>query len=155
MEIERKFLIKDIPDLSSITPVRYERYYIKRAPGFEERIQKKDDVFEYEIKKEISNLERTKDKRIITEKEFNAFKNQVTESIIRDSYKINSTISIKKYYGKFVGLVRAEVEFDSIEKAKNFVPEVWMGKEITDSPLGRDAKLLDLSEGDFKSLINK
>lgn len=155
VEIERKFLVKNIPDLSSITPVRYERYYIKREPGFEERVQKKDEVFEYEIKKEISNLERTKEKKIISEEEFEKLKQNANEAIVRDGYKIDDRTSVKIYHGRFEGLQRAEVEFGSVEEAGIYVPEKWMAEEITDSPLGRDTRLLDLTEEEFKNLINK
>ena len=155
MEIERKFLVKNMPDLSGIIPVRYERYYLKRDGGVEERIQKKNDKYEYEFKKEVSGLERTVDKKSITESEFNDLKNKAEGNLIRDSYQVSlrPNISIKIYHGRFDGLIRAEVEFDSLDSAKDYIPETWMGEEITDSPLGRDSRLLGLSEQEFKSLI--
>lgn len=154
MEIERKFLIAQMPDLSNKSPMRYERYYLKRDNGIEERIQKKGDLFEHELKKEISSLERTKDKKEISEQEFEKMKTGASEAIIRDGYKIDDQVSIKIYHGKFKGLKRAEVEFDSRDEATAYIPESWMGKEITDSPLGRDSALLDLSAEEFQKLIS-
>lgn len=155
MEIERKFLVKNIPDLSNITPIRYERYYLKRGDGIEERIQKKGEIFEYEIKKEVSKLERTANKKIITEEEFDKLKQNSSESILRDSYKLSNNLSIKIYHGRFEGLIRAEIEFETVELAKVYQSESWMGDEITDSPLGRDSKLLDLSDPEFHKLLSK
>ena len=41
-------------------------------------------------------------------------------------------------------------EFTSKENANKFTPPSWMGEEITDTPLGRDSRLLDLTEEEFK-----
>lgn len=155
MEIERKFFIKEMPDVSKMTPIRYERYYLRRDVDVEERIQKKGDKFEYEIKKKISDLERTKDKRQISEEEFYRLKPVSGEVIIRDSYKLSNSVSIKIYHGRFEGLRRAEVEFDSKEDALAYTPESWMGEEITTTPLGKDSLLLGLSQQEFLDLLNK
>jgi len=155
MEIERKFFIKEMPNLSGVVPVRYERYYLRIEPDFEERVQKVGDVYEREIKSRKSELERTSGKTLITEEEFDALKPQAQSAIVRDSYLLsnNPEISIKFYHGRYEGLVRAEVEFDSVEEARGFVPPSWMGREITDGPLGRDSQLLGLSEEEFKYLL--
>lgn len=153
MEIKRKFLVKEMLDLSDKKPVRYERHYLKSEDGVEERVQKKEDVFEYEIKKRISDLERTKDKKIITEEEFDALRENASEAIIRDSYKLDENSSIKIYKGRFEGLIRFEIEFDSKEEAEKYIPAEWLGEEITHSPLGRDSELLKLTESEFKELL--
>lgn len=158
MEIERKFLIKELPDLSPKEPIRYERYFIKIENGLEERVQKKGDKYEYEIRKTISDIQRTKEKRSITEEEFIEFKKgKENEGIIRDSYLISEkpNITIKIYRGRFEGLIRAEVEFNSEEEARDYKPESWMGSEITTSPLGMDSRLLHLTPEEFKSLSNR
>ena len=153
MEIERKYLINNMPDLSNVKPIRYERYYLMRDNDVEERIQKKGLKYEYEIKRNISSLERTKDIKNISEEEFNRLKQNADESIIRDSYKLSDSVSIKIYHNRFQGLERAEVEFDSKEEALRYKPEEWMGLEITNSPLGRDSKLLDLTDDEFRKLL--
>jgi len=155
MEIERKFLIKTMPDLSGIIPVHYERYYLKREGEVEERIQKKGKKFEYEKKIFVSTFERTKDKREISEEEFLRLKKEAGEAIVRDGYEFRDNISIKIYHGRFEGLLRAEVEFATKEDALVYKPEQWMGDEITTSSLGRDSTLLDLSENEFLSLVKK
>lgn len=154
-EIERKFLIKTMPNLTGIEPVRYERYYIRREPTVEERVQKKGNIYEYEKKEKISDLESAKEKKQITEVEFNKLKSETNEAIIRDSYLLNSkpSISVKIYHGKYEGLIRAEVEFDSLDDANTFTPLDWMGDEITNAPIGRDARLLDLAHDEFARVI--
>lgn len=141
-----------MPDVSGVEPIRYERYYIRREPDIEERVQKKGGTYEYERKEKISGLESAKEKKQISIEEFNEMKSRAGDAIIRDSYLLNlePSISIKVYHGKYEGLVRAEVEFDSAELATEFSPLPWMGREITDTLLGRDAKLLDLGEEEFR-----
>jgi adenylate cyclase len=158
MEIERKFLIKELPDLSGIKPIGYERYYIKKDGESVERIQKKGDCYEYETKRSISHLEHKKEKRKITQEEFEELRRgKEQEGILRDSYLLSSNpdVSIKIYQGKFEGLARVEIEFASKEEAEEYIPKSWMGAEITVSPLGADARLLHLSRDEFLSLLKR
>jgi len=155
-KIERKFYVKEMPDLSGITPLHYERYFLQRSDGREIRISKVNDLYFYEEKSEISALERTRSKKEITEEEFERFKQDASEAIIRERYNISShpDIAIQIYHGKFEGLVRAEVEFDSEDEAQVFIPPVWMGEEMTGLPIARDSKLLDLTVEEFNKYIH-
>jgi len=114
-------------------------------------------MFEFERKVETSKLGRGSQLIVITEEEFEFLKPKNGRAIIRDSYIIskNPEVSIKIYHGEYEGLIRAEVEFALEEEAEKFKPFNWMGKEITDSVLGRDSKLLDLSVVEFRKLLNK
>jgi CYTH domain-containing protein len=155
-EIERKFLAKSLPDLSGKECISYERYFLKIESDFEERIQKKGDKYEKERKFKTSNLSRETEKQEISKEDFDVFKKSASKSIIRDSYKISDTpnITIKIYHGDYEGLIRVEVEFSSEEEAKNFQSYDWMGKEITDTKLGKDAKLIQLTKKEFKDLLD-
>ena len=76
--------------------------------------------------------------------------------LVRESYLISKTsprILIKKYKGDYRGFVFAQVEFDSIEAMERFEPLDWMGTEITNSPLGRDAWLLGLDREHFMKVL--
>ena len=154
-EIERKFFVKQMPDLSGIEPLHYERYFLSRANGVEERISKVNEKFVYEKKTEISSLERSREKKEISQQQFNELKEKASEAIVRDRYNIpsNPEATIQIYHGKFEGLVRAEVEFKSEEEAKSFVPFLWMGKEMTELPIARDSKLLDLTNEEFQGYL--
>ena len=154
-EIERKFFVKEMPDFSQIKPVRYERYFLERGNGKEVRISKIGEEYFYEEKNSISELERTREKREISEEKFNNLKNTNTQGIIRDRYDISSNpkISIQIYHGRFEGLVRAEVEFSSLEEAGSFTSLPWMGEEMTDLPIARDSKLIDLSNEEFQTFL--
>lgn len=154
-EIERKFFVKKLPDLSGIVPLHYERYFLERGPETEIRISKINDSYKYEKKSRVSKLERTREKKDITEDHFNQLKKNASEGIIRDRYDISSDpdISIQIYHGRFEGLIRAEVEFETVEEAQNFIPPDWMGKEMSDLPIARDGKLIDLTDEIFKTFL--
>jgi CYTH domain-containing protein len=157
-EIERKFFVNVMPDISGIKALHYERYFINRDNGdngIEERISKIDDEFWYQRKVEISELERTQEKKRISESEFNQLKEKASEAIIRDRYNLsfNPDIVIQIYHGRFEGLIRAEVEFNSEAEAKSFIPLSWMGEEMTGLPIARDSKLLDLTDSEFRKYL--
>jgi CYTH domain-containing protein len=140
--------------LTNQQPVPYERHFLFICEGVEVRIQRKSDKFEFERKVESNDLTRVGEKFEITEAEFNHFTQYAVGSIVRESYILEG-VSIKVYKGKHSGLIRAEVEFNSEEEASKFEPLDWFGKEITDSPLGKDKKLSQLSVDEFKQLLER
>ena len=156
-EIERKFLIKRMPDLSNFESVIYERYYIYRSDIVEMRVQKKGEKFEIERKEMVSGLSAEKTKLVISEPEFEKLKQLGSEAILREGFFISSKpdVSIKIYHGKHEGLKKIEVEFGSEDEARAFQIPDWYGAEITDSIVSRDSKLLDLSEEEFKNFLEE
>ena len=147
-EIERKFLIKELPDLNIYEKISYERYFLFINENSEIRIQKKANKYEFERKENKNNLSSKKQKFEISEEEFEQLSKISKQVIIRNSYKISDkpNITIKIYEWKYKGLKRVEVEFENEQEAKLFKPLIWFGKEITDSVLWRDSRLLKLSK---------
>ncbi len=152
-EIERKFFVRQMPDISHIKPLFYERYILKYEDGEEERISKIDGKYIYQKKKEVSALGRRREKKEMSLEEFNKLKQTAKKAIFRERYDLSEhpKVSIQIYRGEHEGLIRAEVEFDSEEEATNFKPFDWMGIEMTNLPIARDAKLLNLTKEEFKS----
>ncbi len=154
-EIERKFLVSSMPDLNGKVPVSYERYFLANTDGSEERVQKKGEAYEWEKKVAVSVLASKKEKRIISKEEFEAYKTKAVGGIERESYLLSPSpeITLKVYHGSLEGLVRAEVEFENETDALNYQPADWMGEEITNSPLGRDSKLIQLTKQEFQRML--
>lgn len=137
LEIERKFLVKNIPfqldgyknfsirqgyltDLSNSSSVRVRQkgkfYFLTvKSPGKLARL-------ETEIELSVDQFEQlwplTDGKRI--------------EKIRYEIPYNNFIIELDIYSGKLMGLVTAEVEFKSETEAKNFIPVDWFWKEVTD-----------------------
>lgn len=141
--------------MSGIAPLHYERHILKNEGNIEERISKINEKYFYERKELLSSLERTREKKEISAEEFDTLKKVAPDALVRDRYDIseNPKISIQVYRGKYEGLMRAEVEFTSVEEAENFVPLPWMGVEMTTLPISRDATLLELSDEEFASYL--
>ncbi len=154
-EIERKFLIKKLPDLSLLKKYSYERYFIFNKNSIEIRIQKKWEIYEFERKVKENNLSSLKQKFEISKEEFDCLKKISDKSIFRDSYiySENPSITIKIYHKKFKWLKRVEVEFLDEESAKNFKPYTWFWKEITNLSIWKDSKLISLDKKEFNKFL--
>ena len=156
-EIERKFLLTNIPDQDLLAPIRYERYFLYVDKDTEIRIQKKANRYELERKGRQASGSFTfqKQKLQITQAEFQKLRQLCNRSIIRDSYvlKEHPNITIKVYQSDYQGLIRAEIEFESEAQAKGFIAPEWMGVEITNTPLSRDSQLIALSPSEFQMLL--
>ena len=155
-EIERKFLITHMPNLDGIVPTCYERSFLFLDQNSEIRIQKKWTSYQLERKVTDNSLQSTKHTIRITQSEYESLKKNCKKTIVRTSYLLskNPHISIKTYNADFSWLSRVEIEFDTQKEASDFSALAWFGKEITNSPLGRDSKLINLSHEDFLGLIN-
>lgn len=156
-EIERKWLVKELPDLSKYKAIEYERHFLSISPNREERIQRVGDKYEYEVKETNNVYKSVKSKKIISVADFERYKTKSIKSITRSSYTIQKSpeISVKIYHGIYKGLIRVEAEFSSESEAKIFVPPDWFGTEITNTILGRDSKLVMISQDDFIKELNR
>ncbi len=149
-KLTKRFIISSLGNLNLSNPIRYERYYIDDKL----RVQRKNGKYQKEILDESNNIIERID---IFENEFLILKEKAYSEIIRDSYLFleDSRISIKKYFGKYTGLYRAEVTFVSKEEESEYIKESWMGEELTSSPLAFDRDLSKLSNEEFKEELKK
>ncbi len=156
-EIERKFLLKKKPSLVGKTPVLQERFFLFNQNGIELRIQQKGNRFELERKTTQNKLSRTTQKIELTKQEYDSLKKNAAQGTKRKSYLLleKPRTSLKEYTGQYTGLIRAEVEFDTEQEARQFKPFDWMGPEITSTPLGQDKSLSQLNRTKFQKWLKK
>ncbi len=97
------------------------------------------------------------EKILISNQEFEVLKSQANQKIIRDSYLYlkDERVSIKKYLEEFSGLNRVEVKFSTKEELESYQKELWMGKEITSTPLAFDKDLCKLTQNEFLKELTK
>lgn len=149
MEIERKFLIGNIPDLSEYKYHEIEQAYLNTNPVV--RIRKEDDTYyltykgkgfmareEYNLplnKESYEHLLKKADGNIISKRRY---------LIPYDKY----TIELDIFTGVFQGLVIAEVEFDSVDEANSFIGPDWFVEDVTSDKKYHNSYLskLDLNE---------
>jgi len=168
MEIEHKYLIKQLPDnLDSYKKKEIEQGYLNRSPVLRIRKSNNKYIFTYKMKKEM----KSKDAPIVneeieaalTKQAYEHLKEKVdgnlivkTRYIIPYSYKASDISGVKKYeieldvfHGKLEGLVFAEVEFESVEDAKAFVKPSWFGEEVSSDRRYRNGFLTEQENLDF------
>lgn len=164
MEIERKFLVNEIPqNLDSYKKFEIEQGYISTKPTI--RIRKINKKYVLTVKSKFAVCKSDGDPIInneleceITEKEYEALKERIDGDLIQ---KFRYIIPLEQeleaeldvFQGRLLGLVFAEVEFTSVEEANNFSKPTWFGRDVSDDRRYRNseiAKLERYSEEYFK-----
>ena len=137
MEIERKYLIKDINtlpiNLKDYPHHEIEQAYLNTEPVI--RIRRQDDSYYLTYKS----------KGLMAREEYNLPLNKISYEhllekadgyiLTKTRYEIplndHLTIELDIFHGKFEGLILAEVEFPSMEEAESFTPPEYFGEDVT------------------------
>ena len=147
---ERKYLIKELPDLKQLVPIHYERYFLYLGKFIKIRAQQKDRNYRLEI-----YIGKKKFKKKIKQKQFYKITKNCARKIVRDKYKVTDRISIKLYKGNYYGLNIADIEFNSKDEMKNADIPQWLGTDITDTVLGKDGTIIYLTREKLLELLSK
>lgn len=145
MEIERKFLIKKLPDLYKYSFHLIEQAYLCVAPVV--RVRREDDIFYLTYKgggmmmRREENLPLTKesylhllekaDGIIITKKRYLIPLENPKSLNPNFSFDKPLLIELDVFFGIYEGIIVAEVEFESKEAAISFAPPEWFGEDVT------------------------
>ncbi len=136
MEIERKFLVGELPPaLNSLEGAEIRQGYIRVAGNdFELRLRQKDDCF-YQTIKQGSGLVRQEYEIELTGDQFQILWPLTANRRIR---KIRYDIPVGDFIceldifgGRLKGLQLVEVEFDTLEQSGTFIAPTWFGDEVT------------------------
>lgn len=136
MEIERKYLVKHVPENYSSFPCHdIEQAYLCTSPVV--RIRREDQEYYLTYK----------GKGLLSREEYNlplneqAYRHLLLKAdgyvLTKKRYLIpvdgsdHLTIEMDIFQGKYAGLVLAEVEFPSEEEAMAFSAPEWFGKDVT------------------------
>ncbi|MBQ9155299.1 MAG: CYTH domain-containing protein [Eubacterium sp.] len=135
MEIERKFLIKKLPeDIDSYPHELIRQAYISTDPVI--RIRRKGESFILTVKSS-GLMAREETELSISEKSFDQLMTK-TEGLVIEKvrYKIPErdqlTIELDVFQGVYAGFIMAEVEFEDISQARAYLPPAWFGREVTE-----------------------
>lgn len=137
MEIERKFLLKELPDNVESYPVRHlEQGYLCTGPVV--RIRKDNDKYELTYKGKGSMV-REEYNLPLTKEAYEHLREKIDGRLItKRRYMIpfeNYTIELDIFEGDLAPLTLAEVEFSSEAEAKSFVAPDWFAEDVTFSRL--------------------
>lgn len=135
-EIERKFLVNEIPeDLYKYPSSVISQGYLEAADDETEvRIRRKDDRF-FKTVKSGRGLERKETETVIGSDAYDKLWPETAGMRIeKRRYEIpyeRHVIELDIYLGDLAGLIVAEVEFNSVDESGNFNPPSWFGSEVT------------------------
>lgn len=134
MEIERKFLVKTIPDNLSEYKCRIiEQAYLCTEPVV--CVRKDNDEY-YLTYKGRGLMAREEYNLPLTNESYQHLLAKADGNIItKKRYEIpdgtGKTIELDIFEGVFSGTVVAEVEFETIEEANSYTAPSWFGKDVT------------------------
>ncbi len=134
MEIERKYLVKQLPDHLSDYPCHeIEQGYLSTEPVI--RIRREDDTYYLTYKskglmvREEYNLPLTADSYAHLRGKIDGILICKTRCVI--PFTDDLKIELDLFHQDYEGLYLAEVEFPTEEMARQFTPPSWFGEDVT------------------------
>lgn len=134
MEIERKYLVSQIPDNLSDYKCRViEQGYLSTNPVV--RVRKDNDTY-YLTYKGSGMMSREEINMPLTKESYEHLIQKADGNIItKKRYEIpdgtGKIIELDFFEGVFSGMILAEVEFESVEEANSYTPPAWFVKDVT------------------------
>lgn len=134
MEIEKKYLLKEVPDLENYECHRIEQAYLCTDPVV--RVRREDETY-YMTYKDRGMMAREEYNLPLNPAAYEHLSAKADGNVIRKKrYLIplsekGLTAEVDVFEEPFASLVMAEVEFVSEEQAEQFVPPEWFGEEVT------------------------
>ena len=132
-EIEKKYLVEFLPDLSNFNSCKVSQGYLSFNPEVRIRMMDNECFFFFFGD---GTLSRDEDEESITLEVFKILYDLVQGNLI-DKTRVfipieeGYTAELDIYHGELNGLLTIEVEFPSEEEAKKFIPPIWFGNDIT------------------------
>jgi adenylate cyclase len=134
VEVERKFLVPEAPDLSGAEAEEIVQGYLAIGADGEVRLRRRGDALVLTAKRG-SGLSREEAEVEVAPEQFERLW-PLTEGrrlhkrrhVVPDG---DRRIEVDVYEGELEGLVVAEVEFPSEQAARAFEPPPWLGDEVT------------------------
>lgn len=141
MEIERKFLIKEMPILSNFPSKKLVQGYLNTSPTV--RVRQEDNEYYLTYKsKSNDTISREEYNLPLTREAFEHLLPKCDGNIIsKTRYLIPLganeagsllTAELDVFDPPFAPLCFAEVEFPTIEEAHSFNPPSWLGEDVSD-----------------------
>lgn len=143
MEIERKFLVRSLPDLRMCRRKEIEQFYISTVPEIRARRAGANCFLTI---KRGSGLVREEYEIPLSLNEFNALRSKMVGKVVQKvRYYLDMSsglvIELDVFKGELTPLSLVEVEFKSEEDAKAFIPPDWFGVDVTDNEAYKNKNL--------------
>ena len=135
-EIERKFLVSNLPDLSKAKKALVRQGYLTAPDDSTElRLRQKNDAYFLTLKG-VGGLVRVEREAEITADQFETFwpeteGRRVEKERYTGHLPDGLVFELDVFSGDLAPLRLVEVEFTSEEQAKGYVPPDWFGADVT------------------------
>lgn len=140
MEIERKFLIKEMPDLTKYPSKKLVQGYLTTNPTVRVRNEGGEFILTYKskskdhISREEYNLPLTKEafESLISKTEGNIIsKTRYYIPLGKNKEGSELTLELDVFDPPFAPLIFGEVEFPTIDEAESFEVPEWFGEDVS------------------------
>ena len=134
MEIEKKYLLKEVPELEKFEHHKIEQAYLCTGPVV--RVRREDETY-YMTYKGSGMMSREEYNLPLTKESYEHLKAKADGNVIsKTRYLIpleetGLVAEVDVFEKPFAPLVMAEVEFESEEQANAFVEPAWFGEDVT------------------------
>lgn len=160
MEIEKKFLVKDIShlDLSNYNKIEMiqDYLYIDKLTIVRKRkcIKNNKTTYTYTIKTDKKNLSVNEIEKEITEEEYNSLPtnpsyNSLSKTRYIISYIKDLKIELDIFHGIYDGIIFAEIEFNSEEQVNSIPIPDWFDKELSNTITNSDMAMRKIKISEF------
>jgi adenylate cyclase len=137
MEVERKFLVDQPPDLSGVESEEIEQGYLAIGSDGEVRLRRKGDRLLLTAKRG-GGLSRDEAEVELDSQAFDRLWPLTDGRRLHKRRHVipqgDLAIEVDVYEGDLEGLVVAEIEFPSEDEAREFDPPEWLGEDVTGDP---------------------
>lgn len=137
MEIERKFLVPDPPELAGVESDPVEQGYLSLGAGGEVRLRRRGERLLLTAKRG-EGLVREEAEVEVEAGQFDALWPLTAGRRLRKRRHLiphqGLTIELDVFEDELAGLAVAEVEFPDEVTARGFTPPDWLGAEVTGDP---------------------
>ena len=148
MEIERKYLVRELPaDIDSHPHVEIEQGYLCTSPTL--RIRRMGDAYILTVKEKQRNassaIVNREEEFALTADKYNLLKAKCDGFLVsKTRYRIpigEYIAELDIFHGAHEGLRLVEVEFPSVAAADAFTPPTWFGNDVSGDPHYRNSWL--------------
>ncbi|MDY6372516.1 MAG: CYTH domain-containing protein [Bacteroidales bacterium] len=149
MEIERKYLVKSLPDdLDTYPHVDIEQGYLCTSPTL--RIRRAGEAYILTVKEKVRTdstaIQNREEEFALSPDRYAHLRNKCDGRLVRKTrYRIplhaGLTAELDIFHGPHRGLLLVEVEFPTLQAADDFQPPAWFGPDVSHDPRYRNSWL--------------
>lgn len=139
MEIERKFLVSSMPELSEAWVKKIEQGYLCREPVVRIRKSNENYILTYKSKTGLAQTYAIQNEEVelpLTKAAYEHLRKKIDGELVEKTRYVlalpeNRRAELDVFEGRLSGLVFVEVEFESETAARDFVPPAWFGEDVS------------------------